>query len=150
MSASAQRNEFDIFKSDGKWYPTTVIGARLGLPIFDGFQKHNRIQQSKISLMKLNNDKKFLEQSIDLEVASARINLQNTGNSLNIQKKNIELANEVYRVSKLKYEQGVGSNLEVLTAETALKESQTNYYNALYDALVAKAEFEKATGSLIK
>jgi outer membrane protein TolC len=58
------------------------------------------------------------------------------------------LAEDVARVTKIKYEQGVGSNLEVVTAETALKEAQTNYYNALFDALVAKIDFDKANGSI--
>ena len=44
----------------------------------------------------------------------------------------------MYRVSKIKYESGVGSNLEMITAETMLKEAQTNYFNALFDALVSK------------
>jgi outer membrane protein TolC len=56
----------------------------------------------------------------------------------------------VYRVSKIKYEQGIGSNLEILNAEASLKEAQTNYYNALYEALIAKVDYEMATGTLIK
>jgi len=48
----------------------------------------------------------------------------------------------------LKYQQGVGSNLEVLNAEASIKESQTNYFAALYNALIAKVELEKANGTL--
>ena len=61
----------------------------------------------------------------------------------------MDLANEVLRVSKIKYEQGVGSSLEVTQAQTSLKESQNNYINALYDALISKVDTERATG-LIK
>jgi outer membrane protein TolC len=43
----------------------------------------------------------------------------------------------------------VGSNLEVLDAENTLKEAQVNYYNALYDALVAKVDLDKAYGKLL-
>ena len=64
------------------------------------------------------------------------------------QKENMELAQEIYRVTKIKYQEGVGSNLEVLEADEDVKESQTNYYNALYDALIAKVEYEKAQGKL--
>jgi len=149
-SATAQRNEFNIFETTRRWYPTAVIGARLGVPIFDGMQKHYRIQQSKLSLLKLQNDQKFLEQSIDLELNNARISLQNASATLEIQKKNITLAEDVYRVTKIKYDNGIGSNLEVMTAETSLKEAQTNYYAALYDALVSKADYDKAKGILIK
>jgi outer membrane protein TolC len=44
--------------------------------------------------------------------------------------------------------QGVGSNLEVLNAESSIKESQANYFTALYNALIAKVEVEKANGTL--
>ena len=74
--------------------------------------------------------------------------LQNASVSLENQKKNIALAEEVYRVTKYKYDQGVGTNLEVVTAESALKEAQVNYYNALFDAIVAKIDFDKANGNL--
>ena len=76
--------------------------------------------------------------------------LINASNTLEVQKKNMDLATDIYSVTKKKYEAGVGSNLEVMNAETALKEAQTNYYSALYDALNAKVDFDKASGSLIK
>ena len=57
---------------------------------------------------------------------------------------NIELAENIFKTAKLKYEQGVGSNLEVLNAETSLKEAQANYFNALYEALVSKVDYDKA------
>jgi outer membrane protein TolC len=64
------------------------------------------------------------------------------------QKRNMDLAAEVVRVAKIKYTQGVGSNLEVTTAEASLKESQINYFNAVYDALIAKVDQQKAVGTL--
>jgi hypothetical protein len=64
------------------------------------------------------------------------------------QKANLDLANEISRVTRVKYQQGVGSNLEVLNAESSIKESQANYFTALYNALVAKVELEKANGTL--
>ena len=66
------------------------------------------------------------------------------------QKENMELAEEVYTTAKIKYEEGVGSNSEVINADTDFKEAQTNYYNALFNALIAKVELEKAYGTLYK
>jgi outer membrane protein TolC len=60
------------------------------------------------------------------------------------------LAEKVARVTKIKYGQGVGSNLEVVDAESSLKESQINYYSALYDVLVAKVDMDKAFGKLVQ
>lgn len=148
FSGAAQRNEFDIFDTDKKWYPTSVIGAKVTMPIFSGFQRHARNQQAQLSVLKAENNMDFIKKSIDLELASATTILQNASSSLENQKKNIAVAEDVVRVSKIKYNQGVGSNLELITAETSLKEAQTNYYNALFDALVAKIDFDKANGNL--
>jgi len=150
LSTHAYRFDFDFFDSDKAWYPAAVVGATLSIPIFDGFQKNARIQQSKLNLKKIENNFKSLEQGISLEISTAKVNLQNSILSLETQRKNRELAEEVSRVSKIKYDQGVGSNLEVTTAETSLKEAETNYYSALFDALVAKVDYQKATGALIK
>lgn len=149
-SINASRNEFDIFESGtGKgWYPTTIIGLKLSVPIFDGMQKSARIGQSKLTMQKIDNGFTALEQSINLEVQNSRTQLLNNIEMLKIQRKNRELATEVARVSKIKYDQGVGSNLEVINAETSLKEAETNYYGSLYDVLISKIDFSKATGNL--
>jgi outer membrane protein len=50
--------------------------------------------------------------------------------------------------TRKKYESGTGSQLEINTAQTELKTAQTNYITALYEAIVAKTDFLKATGKL--
>ena len=67
---------------------------------------------------------------------------------LDYQKKNMELAESVYDQTKKKYESGLGSQTEINTAQTDLKNAQTNYITALYDAIIAKVDFLKATGKL--
>jgi outer membrane protein TolC len=148
LSGAAQRNEFDIFDTKKSWFPMALIGAKITMPIFTGGQRYYKTQQAKLKLDQAENNINFMQKSIDLEIASTTTLLKNTSQTLSIQKKNIETAQEVYRVTKLKQEQGVGSTLEMVTAETALKEAQTNYFNALFDALVAKIDFDKATGTL--
>lgn len=150
LQGNASRNDFDIWDTGKPWYPMALVGAKFTMPIFTGMARHAKNQQAKLSLMKAENNLEFMKQSIDLELASAAINLQNTSVSLETQKKNIAIAEDVYRVSKIKFEQGVGSNLEMITAETALKEAQTNYINALFDAAISQIEFQKANGTLIK
>lgn len=146
-SGNAQRNEFNIFNSD-RWFPTALVGAKVSLPLFTGLQRNYKLQQAKLSLDKATNNLDFIKKSIDMELSSSFITLKNAAVSLDNQKKNMDLAEEVFRVAKLKYDQGVGSNIEVITAETALKESQTNYYSALFDAIVAKIDYDKANGNL--
>ncbi len=148
LSGNAYRTKFDIFTPNTPWYPIALIGGKVTMPIFTGLQRNAKNQQAKLALQKAENNMEFIKKSIDLELTSSLTMLQNASVSLENQKKNITVAEEVFRLSKLKYEQGVGSNIEMITAETALKESQTNYYSALFDALVAKIDFDKANGNL--
>ncbi len=150
LSTQAQRDKFDIFDSNGRWYATSLIGAKLSIPIFSGMQRYQRIQQSKFVVQKVENEISNTENGLNLQYEGARTMLINSMESVNIQKENMQLAEEIYRVSKIKYEQGVGSNLEVVTAETSLKEAQTNYYSAMYDALISSVDLKKALGTLAR
>lgn len=147
------RTETNIADGDGigpdKWYPFTSFGVSLSIPIFSGLQRSYRLQQAKLNLMKVENSFTTLKSAIDLEVKQAAINYLNAIKTLESQRANTSLAENIARITKIKYEQGVGSNLEVVDAEASLKEAQVNYYNALYDALIAKVDLDKAYGKLL-
>lgn len=139
----------DGFVGPDKWYSFSSFGLSLNIPIFSGLQRVHKIQQEKLTLQKIENGFKALERGIDIEIKTATINYENSQASLRSQRRNMELADNVARVTKIKYEQGVGSNLEVVDAEASLREAQINYYNALYDALIAKTDLDKAFGKLV-
>lgn len=147
LSSSAQRSKFNIFDPSYKWYPVGLIGATLSLNLFDGTQRENKIRHEKLSLKKIQNEIDYFENAIELQVNSSRSSLVNAISALKIQEQNLELANSVTNTSKIKYDQGVGSNLELLNAESSLKEAQSNYYNALYDAIIAKIDLDQALGN---
>ena len=108
----------------------------------------HQIEQKKIALDLVKNNQILLKQSIDLESSQASINIKNAFATLETQKRNLDLAQEIVRVSKIKYKEGVGSNIEVINAESSFKESQTNYFAALYDLMIAKVDLSKAKGEL--
>ncbi|MFM7428409.1 MAG: TolC family protein, partial [Flammeovirgaceae bacterium] len=103
-----------------KWYDYSLLGITMSVPIFSGFQRHHKIQQEKLNLTKVENSFKVLKQGIDLETRQTSVNFKNALNSLEAQKENMDLASNIARITKIKYEQGVGSNLEVVDAENAL------------------------------
>lgn len=131
-----------------RWFNYSVIGFQLSVPIWD-FSRDHAVRQSKLSAAKVDNGMNLLKQAIDLEQRQAITNADNANESLKVQQRNLDLAKEVLRVTKIKYKEGVGSNLEVVNAEASLREAQTNYYSALYDALIAQVDMQKATGSLL-
>jgi outer membrane protein len=131
-----------------RYYPQSLVGIQLNVPIFKGLSQHARVEQAQLAIQKSTNDMANFKNAVALEVFNSQSNLNNSLKTLDEQKKNVDLATEVARVTRIKYEQGVGSNLEVVTAETELKNAQTNYLSTLYDALVARTDLEKASGTL--
>lgn len=136
----------DLFRK--QWFDNAALSLAIQIPIFDGFSKKYKSIQSENNLRKVRQSFDLLKSSIDLQRNQSSISLKNALESLREQKLNLELADEISRVSRVKYKQGVGSSLEVLNAEASIKESQVNYFTALYNALIAKVELEKANGTL--
>jgi len=131
-----------------KWYSTSSFGVSLNIPIFSGLQRNYKIQQEKLASMKIENSFTSLKQGIDLQIKQGKISYENALNSLDNQSRNLKLAEKIARVTKVKYQQGVGSNLEVVEAESSYREAQVNYYNALYDAMVSRVDLLKAYGKI--
>jgi outer membrane protein TolC len=131
-----------------KWYPATSFGVTLHVPIFSGLQRNYALQQSKLSLLKTENGFRSLKNSIDLEIKRGGIVYENALKSLDAQRRNTTLAENVAHVTKIKYQQGVGTNLEVVDAESALREAQINYYSAMYDAIVSRVDLIRAYGKI--
>ncbi|WP_052732506.1 TolC family protein [Hymenobacter terrenus] len=130
------------------WFGFGNVGLSLQVPVFDGFRRKYQVQQGRIAQQTIEKGFETLKQSIDLEDAQSRTTLVNALDVLDNQKANLDLATDVARVTRIKFNAGVGSNLEVITAETDLRTAQTNYYGAIYDVLVAKVDRDKATGEL--
>lgn len=148
ISQNAQRTSFNFFKTSQQWFSTSFISFKMSIPLFDGGERNANIATAKLNLMKLNNTQDQLKESIDNDVAQARINMKSALITMDVQKKNIDLAQQVYNSTKLKYEQGVGSNQEISTAQADLVMAQNNYYSSLYDAIIAKIDYLTAAGKL--
>ncbi|HEX6226159.1 MAG TPA: TolC family protein [Chryseolinea sp.] len=132
------------FVGPDKWYSYSTFGVSLRVPIFSGLQRTYQVQQAKLALLKNQNSFTSLKQSIDLSISQNTITYQNSVETLRSQEENMQLADKVARVTKIKYEQGVGSNIEVIDAERSLVTAQVNYYNALFDAIVSKIDLDRA------
>lgn len=145
---SGAGNTFSGVYDSRNWFSSSLLGINMQIPIFDGFLKSSRIQRNRIQQDQLENQRLFLDDNIALEIYQARTSLKNDMNILAVQRENMVLAQEVYDISKIKYNEGVGSNLEVVEADAALIESEINYLSALYDGLIAKVDLEKALGIL--
>ena len=130
------------------WYSTNLIGLSVNVPIFDGFQKKYKIKQTEFATEKVKNTLDQTIKGIDLEKTVAKNTLVNAILAMDAQENNMQLAEKVYNTVKKKYEQGVGSSFEILQADTEFQQAQSNYFKALYDAIIAKISYQKALGRL--
>jgi outer membrane protein TolC len=144
---NAQRNQWS-FAGRGDWFTISNINLNISIPIFNGFFTKSKIAQAQLEVQKIDNQIEALKLSIDSDVEISKNNFRSAITTMDFQKTNMELAEKVYQQTKKKYEMGTGSQMEINTAQTDMKTAQTNYITALYDAIIAKVDFMKATGKL--
>jgi outer membrane protein TolC len=148
LFANHQQNAFgdELGTLYDKFYPGTTVGLSVTLPIFDGLKKHAQTQQARIGITKTENDIKNFENVIDQQVYQSKSSYVRSGQQLEIQKKNLKLAQDIYDRMNIKYKNGVGSSLELTSAQTDLETARTNYLAIVYEYFVAEMELKKALG----
>jgi len=140
-----QANNFGF---GGQWFPSSLIGLNVNVPIFDGFARKARIERAQLEQQQNLNNIENLKLNIDQEVAQALNSYTNALATLETQKRNRELAEQVYNTTRLKFQEGIGSSTEISSAQTDLQTAQNNFILALYDASNARIDFLRATGRL--
>ena len=146
-SKNAMRNSFDLLNK-GDWFTTSYIGLSLSVPIFDGFSKAANVQKAKLELQQTQNKIENIKISIDKEAMEARNNFRSAILAIDYQKSNMELAEKVYAQTKKKFESGLASNTDLTNTQTDLRTAQSSYVSSLYDAIIARVDYLKATGQL--
>ena len=148
MQTQAQRFKFDFYEYKQQWYPISSVGLQIDFPIFDGFRRAAALQKARLDRQKLQYEIDDLDNAVQFEYQNAKTQLTNNLRTLDMERRNLDLAQEVYRVTKIKYEEGVGTNLEVITADGDLKQARTNYFNNLLEAYISLVDLQKAMGTL--
>ena len=144
----AMGNEFNFFGSDGSWYPTTIWGLNLSIPIFSGGQGPSRLKQAKIETLKTQNRIKQLDEGLQLQTDQATTAYNNSLESQKTRQRAVEIANEVLRTTEVKFKEKVVSGMELTQAQSQVIQSQTNLINAKYEVLKAKLAIDKLVNKL--
>lgn len=147
---SGQKNDIYDVNGSGPWFAfnTGLIGLSIKQPIYDGGQKKHKIQQAKLKLQKIDNNVIQLSRFIDMDNNIAKNSLKNAVLNLEVQKRNMELAESVYNSTTKKYQSGLGSSFEVIQTDTEMQRANGSYFQALYDAYIAKVNYLKSIGKL--
>lgn len=143
-----QRTDANVFGYKGRWWGTAAVGFRLQMPLFDGFRRHRRAGLLQLDGQKLEEDRRQLVQAKSLEFMQAREQLLNALRALRNQTDNVALAREIMDKLTLQYKEGVAPLTDLLNAQTALSEAQTNYWQQAFGYKLAVLKLLKAAGKL--
>ncbi|HZR15799.1 MAG TPA: TolC family protein [Verrucomicrobiae bacterium] len=132
----------DLTTTDYGW----IAGAQLSWNLFDGLRTQGRVKEAAANYERAGIDVDDKRRSIELEVRTAYSNFIEAREVLESQKKVVEEAEEALRLARARSEAGTGTQLDVLSAQTALTEARTTQVQALHDYETARARLQRTIG----
>ncbi len=126
------------------------VSLVMGLNVFDSGLTDAKVVQSEAAMQKARDQKSQTLDAIQLELRQAYLGMREAEKRIDTSNVAVEKAEDDYRISLIRYNAGVGTNLDVLDAQVALTQAKTNYVQALYDYNTSKAKLEKAMGIPVK
>lgn len=135
----AFRNDFNFF-GNHPWYPATMWGIQLNIPVFSSGMRKAKIEQSRINLEKSNFQKEQLEHSLHVRLIALTSEYETATATLKSEIESLALADDIQQKSLVKYKEGVISSLELAQSQNQYLTAQANYINAIYTLLNAETE----------
>ncbi|TVQ85838.1 MAG: TolC family protein [Bacteroidetes bacterium] len=145
---NAFRNEFNFFQSGQPWFPTSILGININIPIFSSGYRASRVQQTRLELEKAQNNTRQVAQSLMLQKQDAQSGMQTALEQYDSEKDNLQLAERILNRTQIMFREGMASSLELTQASDQFISTQANYINAMFELLNAKNKLEKALGRL--
>jgi outer membrane protein TolC len=140
-----------VFSSDpGTTRDGWTLGANMSWALFDGMLTHGKVTEARAQLQEANLDYADTRRQVELEVRQAYSDYLQTLELIEAEKKTVEEAEESLRLAEARFQAGTGTQLDVLSAQTALTEARSNVIQALHDYNVAIATLERATGMTVR
>ena len=128
--------------SNKSWH----IGAQASWSLWDGGATQNKVKVANDSLEKAKEANLATVDAVLLEVQKAYLNLRSAEQTIQSTQTAVAQGQESFRIATLRYRAGVGTNLDVLDAETKLTTARNNYVQALYNYNISIAALEQLTG----
>ena len=147
---NAWGNSFGELFGRDYWYSNANLGLKMELPIFDGFKKRAQLSRLSVEKKQWEQDLAFTRLSLELQFNNARQKLLGHYNNLTPLKENKDLSEEIYTITQKRFTEGEAPIYELLAAETAMREAQSNYLSALLELKLSELEVNHAQGNLLK
>lgn len=135
-------------KSFEKYFPMSFVGIQLSIPLFDGGTISSKVDQKTLELQKAELKGKMLVEKNVMDKKNTQNLLAVHKKSVAMQEENIHLAEKLYTQTQLQFNEGVANITDVLQADSALRDAQTNYLTALAKFRMTELEWKKVTGNL--
>jgi outer membrane protein TolC len=129
-------------------FPTSYAGLTLAFPIFTGTKRLQNVSKARLQVNRSDLDIENSANTINTEFVQALASYKSNYISMQLNKQNVDLAKDVYKVVSLQYREGVKIYLDVIVAQSDLRTAELNYYNSLFQVLSSKIDLEKALGIL--
>ncbi len=129
-------------------YPTSSVGLQASIPIFQGTRRIQNLKIAQLQEQRLDVQVEETRKAINTEYQTALANYKSNYYEWVTLRDNAQLAQEVYDVIKLQYDEGIKAYIDLIVAETDLRTAQLNYYNALYSVLASKLDYQRALGTI--
>jgi outer membrane protein len=130
------------------WYPNSIAGLQITVPIFASGQRYQRIRRAQVNLEKARTTKEMITDQLLLQEKQLRYNLVNANQQYISQKDNIDVSKRVYASMENKFRQGMASSLELTQANTLYLQSENNYITSLMNLLNTKLALDKLLNNL--
>ncbi len=130
------------------WSDYSAIGLGINIPIFNGFATKAKVQQNQIDIDKLEIDIKDTKLGLDQAYQNAKAKIENSLATLESQKANVKLAEDVLADTKSNYQYGLATLTDLLDAENSLVQAKNNYTTAILDYKIAEVQYYKSKGEL--
>jgi outer membrane protein len=137
-----------IIKPNFDMSPKNMVGLNLAIPIFSGGQRMAKVNQAKIDLETMKNTKALLAEQLQIQEKQLQFNLKTANETYLNQVKNLDVAKRVYDNLKLKFEHGLISGLELVSADNNYVKAETDYISSVFQVLQATVELNKIYGKL--
>ncbi len=127
---------------------SAVVGVQFTVSLFQGFQTNARVQQAELEQQKLQQQREQLREAVKVQVLLARQQAEVAQQRIQATRSAVAQAERGYEIARVRYSTGLGSQLEVIDADAAIRQAQASYAQALHDYLVAQVDIEALTGSI--
>jgi outer membrane protein len=144
-SLTAQNNGAPRFFG-GQSFETAAIGVEVSVPIFSGFQRPARVSRLRAVVEQVDAQLDLATDQAENEVTTLQDQAREAYDRAAAQRRAVDQATRGYDIARREYRAGIGSQLQVTDAELALRQSEFNYAQAVYDYLTAQARLDAAIG----